>query len=68
MFEPVIETVTLLLIMGAGLGLVIGLFAKFFAVKHDPKIAETEEMRPGVNCGACGYAGCADCARALGEG
>ena len=68
MFEPVIETVTLLLIMGAGLGLVIGLFAKFFAVKHDPKIAETEEMLPGVNCGACGYAGCADFARALVEG
>lgn len=63
-----VQAIILLLIMGAVLGLVIGLVAKFFAVKHDPRIGETEEMLPGVNCGACGYAGCAEFARALVEG
>ena len=47
------------------LGLVIGLVAKIFAVETDPRIEETEELLPGANCGGCGFAGCADFAKAV---
>ncbi|MBR2058122.1 MAG: hypothetical protein IJ982_04270 [Fibrobacter sp.] len=39
-----------------------------FAVKTDEKIEEIEMLLSGANCGACGYAGCADFAKALVEG
>lgn len=46
-----------------GIGLAMGGFlayaAKKFEVKKDPKVAELLEALPGVNCGACGYPGCA---------
>ncbi len=62
------DALVLMLIMGASLGVIIGLAAKFFAVRHDPRIEQVEEMLPGTNCGACGFAGCADFARALVSG
>jgi electron transport complex protein RnfB len=52
-----------------GLGLVCGaalaLAARFLAVDEDPRIAEVTEILPGANCGGCGYAGCADYAKAI---
>lgn len=62
------EAVILMLALGLVLGLIIGVAAKLFAVHHDPRIEQTEELLPGANCGACGFAGCADFARALVEG
>ena len=41
---------------------------KFCAVEENPKIAEVAENLSGANCGGCGYAGCADFAKALVEG
>lgn len=46
-----------------GLGLAIG--SRIFSVKTDPRLEKIEELLPQLNCGACGYGGCADCARAL---
>ena len=50
----------------AGLGLILGfllaLAAKFLHVQEDPRIKKVEDMLPGANCGACGYAGCHDLA------
>lgn len=57
--------VLVLLGMGAIFGLVIGIAVKVFAVHQDPRIEEVEGLLPGINCGACGFAGCADFARAL---
>ena len=42
--------------------------SKYCAVKEDPKIAEVTENLSGANCGGCGFAGCADFAKALVEG
>ncbi|MCK5708121.1 MAG: RnfABCDGE type electron transport complex subunit B [Candidatus Aureabacteria bacterium] len=46
----------------AGLGLVFGFVLSFASKRFAPEINETEEklfeLLPGVNCGACGYAGC----------
>ncbi len=42
--------------------------SKVFAVTVDERVKEVEIALPGANCGACGYAGCADYARAVAEG
>ncbi len=44
------------------------LVSKFCAVEEDPKIGQVSEKLAGANCGGCGYAGCADFAKALVEG
>ncbi len=49
-----------------GLGLAIG--SRIFAVNIDARLEKIEELLPHLNCGACGYGGCSDCARALLEG
>ena len=55
-----------------GVGLVCGsalaLAARFLSVKEDPKVAELTAILPGVNCGGCGFAGCADYAKAIAGG
>lgn len=62
------QAVLTLLIMGLVLGLVIGIAVRIFAVRTDPRIEKVEGLLPGANCGACGFAGCADFARAVTEG
>ena len=57
--------VILLIVMGIVLGLGIGLTVKFFGTETDPRIEAVEALLPSANCGACGFAGCADFARAL---
>jgi len=55
-------------LLGAILALIIGTAAKAFAVESDPRIETVTDMLPGANCGGCGYAGCADFAKAIVEG
>ncbi len=55
-------------VLGAILGVVIGLVAKAFSVEVDERIEGVEERLPGANCGGCGYAGCADFAKAVVNG
>ena len=38
---------------------------KYLSVPQDPRIGKVTEILPGANCGGCGYAGCADYARAI---
>lgn len=56
-----------LIIGGTGLASAVALAvaARFFAVEEDPRIDEAVELLPGVNCGGCGFAGCADYAKAV---
>ena len=39
--------------------------SKVMAVEEDPRITEVNQILPGANCGACGYAGCVDYARVI---
>lgn len=39
--------------------------SRFMAVEVDPRVEQVNEALPGANCGACGYAGCADYANAI---
>ncbi len=59
----VIVTVTGLI--GAGI-LVVA--SRFMRVEVDERVSLINEELPGANCGACGYAGCADYASAVVEG
>lgn len=48
--------------------ILILLVNKFCYVKEDERIPAVSEHLAGANCGGCGYAGCADYAKALVEG
>ena len=61
MFAAIIS----LTVLGAVLGLGLGVAARKFAVETDPLIGDIEAMMPGSNCGQCGQPGCAGAARAI---
>lgn len=46
----------------------IVLVSKLCFVNEDKRVSATQERLAGANCGGCGYAGCADYAKALVEG
>jgi Na+-translocating ferredoxin:NAD+ oxidoreductase RNF subunit RnfB len=54
--------------MGLLVGALLTIASKIFAVETDETEAAIAEVLPGVNCGACGYAGCADYAAAAAKG
>jgi len=66
--DPITAAILLLVLMGLILGAVIGLVVKFFGVEVDERVEQIEEALPMANCGACGFAGCSDFARALVDG
>lgn len=49
-------------------GLFLSIAARYFAVETDPRVEAIKEIVPGANCGACGYAGCANFAEAVVRG
>lgn len=53
----------------AGLALLFGLMlfgaSRVFAVQEDPRVKDVAGLLPGINCGACGFAGCEGLANAL---
>jgi electron transport complex protein RnfB len=48
-------------------GLLLAIAARFLHVFEDPRIEKVTGLLPGANCGGCGYAGCADYAKAIVE-
>ena len=40
-------------------GVILGISARVFAVKTDPKVEQILDSLPGANCGGCGFPGCA---------
>ncbi|MBD5093424.1 MAG: RnfABCDGE type electron transport complex subunit B [Subdoligranulum sp.] len=57
-----VAAVTVIGLLGAAI-LVVA--AHFMHVEEDPRIGQVLGVLPGANCGACGYAGCADYAKAI---
>lgn len=45
----------------------LGVAKEKLRVEEDPRIAEVNEVLPAANCGGCGFAGCADFAKAVVE-
>ena len=50
------------------LAVMLSIASKVFAVKTDETFLALRDELPGANCGACGYKGCDDYAKALSEG
>jgi len=53
--------------LGILFGIGLGVAAKKFEIIQDPMIEQVIELLPGVNCGACGYPGCAALGKAIVE-
>ena len=58
MSSIVIWTIAVIALLGLVLALVLYIVADRFKVEADPRIDEVEKVRPGANCGGCGFAGC----------
>ena len=54
--------------LGIGLGLMLGVAARAFAVEENPLTKQVEQMMPGSQCGQCGFPGCSAAASAMVEG
>ena len=57
-----------LTVLGATLGLLLGIASRKFAVETNPINAEVEGLLPGTNCGQCGFPGCSGAAAAIIDG
>ena len=63
----IVLAVVLCTVVGAlGAGILVAA-SKFMAGEEDPRIEEVTGCLAGANCGGCGYAGCADYAKAIVE-
>ena len=60
--------IVLVTVVGQLGAIILVLAAKFMSVYEDPRVGEVTECLPGANCGGCGFAGCADYAKAVVEG
>ena len=54
----IIESILVVSGLSFAFGIGLAYFAKKFAVKKDERAKKVREVLPGVNCGACGLAGC----------
>ncbi len=54
--------------LGLFFGIILAVAYKLLKVEEDPRIAHTEELLPGTNCGACGEPGCLPFAQKLVSG
>lgn len=43
----------------------LGVAKERLAIQEDPRVAQVQDVLPSANCGGCGFAGCADFARAV---
>ena len=63
-----IAAIVMMIVLGAVLGLGLGIADKYLKVEVDKRVEKVTEMLPNYNCGGCGYAGCSGLAEALVSG
>lgn len=63
-----IAAIVSLTILGAVLGIILGVANRFLQVEGNPVADEVMAMMPGSNCGQCGFPGCAGAAAAIADG
>lgn len=66
--EAILSAVVMMIILGAVLGLGLGIADKYLRVEVDERVETVSSMLPNYNCGSCGYAGCSGLAEALVNG
>lgn len=64
----VIASAVIMLVLAIVMAVVLGWAKQAFHVEIDPRVEKIDEALPGVNCGACGYAGCMEYAEAVAAG
>ena len=64
----IIKAVLMMLVVGALIGLFLGIAGEKFYVAPDTRVEDILAMLPGYNCGGCGNPGCSGMASALVEG
>ena len=64
----ILNAILTLAALGLLASLGLGFAARVFAVETDPRVDEIDAVLPQFNCGACGYAGCLDYAKAVAAG
>lgn len=64
----ILWAILVLVLLAIIMGIALAVATKYLAVKEDPRKDVTLKMLPGVNCGGCGFPGCAGLADALIEG
>ena len=57
----------IMLVLGVVFGVGLAVASRFFHVATDERVDAVLAVLPGINCGACGYAGCEGYARAVAE-
>lgn len=65
MIETYLLPIIVFAVLGAVAGILLTVASKVFEVKVDERIEAVNEALPQVNCGACGFSGCADYAAAV---
>lgn len=65
--NAIISAVLVVGIIGLAFGLLLAFASVIFKVETDSRIEKIEEILPGANCGACGFAGCSAYAHAVVE-
>ncbi len=66
--NTVLIVIAIVAVLAVVFGALIVLISKICFVKEDEKVKAVTENLAGANCGGCGYAGCADFAKALAQG
>ncbi len=66
--EAILIAIIMMLVLGALLGLGLGIADRYLRVEVDERIETVTSMLPNYNCGSCGYAGCFGLAEALVNG
>lgn len=66
--KSLLIVIAIVAVLAIVFALLISLVSKLCAVKEDEKVSAVSERLAGANCGGCGFAGCADFAKALAEG
>lgn len=62
------NAIVMMTVLGFSLGLLLAVAGKYLYVEVDNRVETITAMLPGLNCGACGYPGCAGLANALVSG
>ena len=66
--STLILPVAIVVVVGLVSGIMLSLADKFLSPSVDIIVSQLREVLPGVNCGACGFAGCGDYAEQLAQG
>ncbi len=61
----IVKAVVLMLVLGAVIGIFLGIAGEKLYVKEDTRVSDVLAMLPGYNCGGCGNPGCSGMAAKL---